>query len=80
MGLQASYGVEDAEYAVTQLAQTTMRSEIGQITLDNVFKEREVLNQNIVGKPALEIQHLFTVLCIMLVRIINSSSRSSNVL
>ena len=68
MGLQASYGVEDAEYAVTQLAQTTMRSEIGQITLDNVFKEREVLNQNIVGKPALEIQHLFTVLCIMLVR------------
>ena len=63
MGLQASYGVEDAEYAVTQLAQTTMRSEIGQITLDNVFKEREVLNQNIVGKPVLEIQHLFTVLC-----------------
>lgn len=47
--IQASYGVEDAEYAVTQLAQTTMRSEIGQITLDNVFKEREVLNQNIVG-------------------------------
>lgn len=45
---KASYGVEDAEYAVTQLAQTTMRSEIGQITLDNVFKEREVLNQNIV--------------------------------
>lgn len=27
--LQASYGVEDAEFAVTQLAQTTMRSELG---------------------------------------------------
>ncbi|KAF6021937.1 STOML2 [Bugula neritina] len=45
---KASYGVEDAEYAVTQLAQTTMRSEIGRITMDNVFKEREALNQSIV--------------------------------
>lgn len=47
---QASYGVEDAEYAVTQLAQTTMRSEIGRITMDNVFKERDALNQSIVGE------------------------------
>ncbi|KAJ8303967.1 hypothetical protein KUTeg_017550 [Tegillarca granosa] len=46
---KASYGVEDAEYAITQLAQTTMRSEIGKITLDTVFKEREILNINIVG-------------------------------
>ncbi|XP_067935188.1 stomatin-like protein stl-1 [Watersipora subatra] len=45
---KASYGVEDAEYAVTQLAQTTMRSEIGRITMDNVFKERDALNQAIV--------------------------------
>lgn len=45
---KASYGVEDAEYAITQLAQTTMRSEIGKITLDTVFKERETLNINIV--------------------------------
>lgn len=45
---KASYGVEDAEYAVTQLAQTTMRSEIGKIALDHVFKERESLNVNIV--------------------------------
>lgn len=36
--LQASYGVEDPEYAVTQLAQTTMRSELGKLSLDRVFR------------------------------------------
>lgn len=35
---QASYGVEDPEYAVTQLAQTTMRSELGKLSLDKVFR------------------------------------------
>lgn len=44
---KASYGVEDAEYAISQLAQTTMRSEIGQLTLDHVLKERATLNTNI---------------------------------
>lgn len=44
---RASYGVEDAEYAISQLAQTTMRSEIGQLTLDHVLKERANLNANI---------------------------------
>ncbi|KAL2410332.1 Stomatin-like protein stl-1 [Exophiala dermatitidis] len=44
---KASYGVEDAEYAISQLAQTTMRSEIGQLTLDHVLKERANLNANI---------------------------------
>lgn len=44
----ASYGVEDAEYAISQLAQTTMRSEIGKIALDSVFRERESLNIGIV--------------------------------
>lgn len=44
----ASYGVEDAEHAITQLAQTTMRSEIGKIVLDSVFRERESLNTAIV--------------------------------
>lgn len=44
---KASYGVEDAEYAISQLAQTTMRSEIGQLTLDHVLKERQSLNNNI---------------------------------
>uniref|UniRef100_A0A8C2ZJ33 Stomatin-like protein 2, mitochondrial n=1 Tax=Cyclopterus lumpus TaxID=8103 RepID=A0A8C2ZJ33_CYCLU len=45
---KASYGVEDPEYAVTQLAQTTMRSELGKLTLDKVFRERESLNSNMV--------------------------------
>lgn len=45
---KASYGVEDPEFAITQLAQTTMRSEIGKITLDTLFKERENLNAAIV--------------------------------
>lgn len=45
---KASYGVEDPEYAITQLAQTTMRSEIGKISLDTVFRERESLNFSIV--------------------------------
>ncbi|KAK3109802.1 Synaptotagmin-like protein 2 [Teratosphaeriaceae sp. CCFEE 6253] len=44
---KASYGVEDADYAISQLAQTTMRSEIGQLTLDHVLKERAQLNTNI---------------------------------
>lgn len=46
---KASYGIVDYVYAVTQLAQTTMRSEIGKIELDKTFEEREVLNINIVA-------------------------------
>lgn len=45
---QASYGVLDPRYAVIQLAQTTMRSELGKMTLDKTFEERESLNTNIV--------------------------------
>jgi len=45
----ASYGVENAMFAVTQLAQTTMRSELGKISLDAVFAERDQLNQGIVA-------------------------------
>lgn len=44
----ASYGVEDPEFAITQLAQTTMRSELGKMSLDKVFRERESLNYSIV--------------------------------
>jgi regulator of protease activity HflC (stomatin/prohibitin superfamily) len=47
--IQASYGVSDPVYAVSQLAQTTMRSEIGKLTLDECFEERERLNANIVA-------------------------------
>ena len=46
---KASYGVDNYVYAVTQLAQTTMRSEIGKISLDKTFEERESLNINIVA-------------------------------
>eukprot|EP01018_Ginkgo_biloba_P011826 Gb_29073 [translate_table: standard] len=45
---KASYGVENPIYAVIQLAQTTMRSELGKITLDKTFEERDTLNENIV--------------------------------
>jgi len=45
---KSSYGVEDPEFAITQLAQTTMRSEIGKIALDTLFREREDLNRAIV--------------------------------
>lgn len=45
---KATYGVEDYVFAVTQLAQTTMRSELGKMELDKTFEERDVLNLNIV--------------------------------
>jgi len=44
----ASYGVENPYYAVTQLAQTSMRSAIGKLMLDNTFEAREHLNAQIV--------------------------------
>ena len=46
---KVSYGVEDYVFAVTQLAQTTMRSEIGKMPLDKTFEERDSLNIAIVG-------------------------------
>jgi len=45
--------VEDAEFAVVQLAQTTMRSELGKIKLDSVFQERMNLNLCIVGQSVI---------------------------
>ena len=45
----ASYGVENPIYAVSQLAQTTMRSEIGKMSLDKTFEERDHLNARIVS-------------------------------
>ena len=44
----ASYGVSNPYYAISQLAQTTMRSEIGKLKLDKTFEERETLNHLIV--------------------------------
>ena len=52
----ASYGVSDIYYAMTQLAQTTMRSELGKITLDQTFANRESLNTNIVNSINLAAQ------------------------
>ena len=46
---KASYGVESISSAITNLAQTTMRSEIGKLTLDKTFEERDKLNENIVN-------------------------------
>ncbi|KAF8818230.1 SPFH domain-containing protein [Rickettsia endosymbiont of Cardiosporidium cionae] len=46
--VSASYGVSNPYYAISQLAQTNMRSEIGKLTLDRTFEEREALNHAIV--------------------------------
>ena len=46
---KASYGVDDYVFAVTQLSQTTMRSELGKMELDKTFEERDALNTNIVA-------------------------------
>ena len=40
----ASYGVENLRFAITQLAQTTMRAEIGKLSLDETFESRENVN------------------------------------
>ncbi|MTI88212.1 MAG: SPFH/Band 7/PHB domain protein [Balneolaceae bacterium] len=45
---KASYGISNYIAGAINLAQTTMRSEIGKITLDDTFSEREQMNENIV--------------------------------
>jgi regulator of protease activity HflC (stomatin/prohibitin superfamily) len=45
---KASYGIADYRFAVIQLSQTTMRSEMGKIELDKTFEERTTLNQAVV--------------------------------
>ena len=44
----SAYGIENYHYAVAQLAQTSLRSAIGKISLDNTFEARENLNQQVV--------------------------------
>lgn len=46
--VKASYGIDNFRYATMQLAQTTMRSEIGKIELDRTFSERETINNSVV--------------------------------
>jgi regulator of protease activity HflC (stomatin/prohibitin superfamily) len=45
---RASYGIADHVFAITQLAQTTLRSEIGKIDLDRTFEERGTINMQVV--------------------------------
>ena len=46
---KASYGIDNYLWASTQLAQTTMRSEIGKLDLDEIFEVRESINAAICG-------------------------------
>ena len=46
--VKSSYGIEDFLFASSQLAQTTMRSEIGKLELDRTFEEREAINAAII--------------------------------
>ncbi len=48
-GMKASYGISNYKFAVIQLAQTTMRSEIGKIDLDKTFEERMNVNRLVVA-------------------------------
>jgi regulator of protease activity HflC (stomatin/prohibitin superfamily) len=47
---RASYGISDYVFAISQLAQTTLRSEIGKIDLDRTFEERMNINQSVVAE------------------------------
>lgn len=46
---KASYGIQDYQFAVIQLSQTTMRSVVGKLDLDKTFEERESMNGVIVA-------------------------------
>lgn len=43
----ASYGVQNLFFAITQLAQTSMRAEFGKLTLDETFESRDNINANV---------------------------------
>jgi regulator of protease activity HflC (stomatin/prohibitin superfamily) len=47
---RASYGITDFQFAIAQLAQTTLRSEIGKIDLDRTFEERSTINISVVNE------------------------------
>jgi regulator of protease activity HflC (stomatin/prohibitin superfamily) len=47
---RASYGISDYIFAITQLAQTNLRSEVGKIDLDRTFEERTTINIQVVGE------------------------------
>jgi regulator of protease activity HflC (stomatin/prohibitin superfamily) len=47
---RASYGISDYIFAISQLAQTTLRSEVGKIDLDRTFEERTTINISVVSE------------------------------
>src|SRR6476469_697590 len=47
---RTSYGISDHLFAITQLAQTTLRSEVGKIDLDRTFEERTNINISVVAE------------------------------
>jgi regulator of protease activity HflC (stomatin/prohibitin superfamily) len=47
---RASYGISNYIFAITQLAQTTLRSEVGKIELDRTFEERTNINTSVVAE------------------------------
>ena len=47
---RASYGISDYQFAIIQLAQTTLRSEVGKIELDRTFEERTNINISVVSE------------------------------
>ena len=47
---RASYGIQDYYFAISQLAQTTLRSEVGKIDLDKTFEERTNINTQVVSE------------------------------
>jgi regulator of protease activity HflC (stomatin/prohibitin superfamily) len=47
---RASYGINDHRFAITQLAQTALRSEVGKIELDRTFEERTNINTQVVNE------------------------------
>src|SRR5512133_3931021 len=47
---RASYGIADYYYAISQLAQTALRSEVGKIDLDRTFEERTNINGMVVSE------------------------------
>ncbi|HET6371593.1 MAG TPA: stomatin-like protein [Nitrospiria bacterium] len=47
---KASYGITNYLFAITQLAQTTLRSEVGKILLDKTFEERSTINALVVAE------------------------------
>src|SRR3954462_12100230 len=47
---RASYGISNYTFAITQLCQTTLRSEVGKIDLDKTFEERAQINLSVVSE------------------------------